>query len=37
VANLSAEDAARITHRNAAELFRHPLPNKGWLAQNGAA
>ena len=32
VANLSAEDAARITHRNAAELFRHPLPDSGWLA-----
>jgi hypothetical protein len=32
VAKLSAEDAARITHRNAAELFRHPLPDKRWLA-----
>jgi predicted TIM-barrel fold metal-dependent hydrolase len=32
VAKLSAEDAARITHRNAAELFRHPLPDGGWLA-----
>ena len=32
VAKLSAEDAARITHRNAAELFRHPLPDSGWLA-----
>ena len=32
VANLSADDAARITHRNAAELFRHPLPDGGWLA-----
>ena len=32
VANLSAEDAARITHRNAAELFRHPLPDSAWLA-----
>jgi hypothetical protein len=28
---LSADDAARITHRNAAELFRHPLPDEGWL------
>ena len=27
VAKLSPEDAARITHRNAAELFRHPLPD----------
>jgi predicted TIM-barrel fold metal-dependent hydrolase len=32
VAGLSADDAARITHRNAAELFRHPLPDDGWLA-----
>jgi predicted TIM-barrel fold metal-dependent hydrolase len=32
VAGLSAEDAARITHRNAAALFRHPLPDDGWLA-----
>jgi predicted TIM-barrel fold metal-dependent hydrolase len=32
VAKLSAEDAARITHLNAAELFRHPLPDKRWLA-----
>jgi predicted TIM-barrel fold metal-dependent hydrolase len=32
VAGLSAEDAARITHRNAAQLFRHPLPDDGWLA-----
>jgi predicted TIM-barrel fold metal-dependent hydrolase len=31
VAKLSAEDAARITHRNAAELFRHPLPDDKWL------
>jgi predicted TIM-barrel fold metal-dependent hydrolase len=31
VAKLSAEDAARITHRNAAELFRHPLPDDEWL------
>ena len=37
VANLSPEDAARITHRNAAQLFRHPLPNSAWLAQNGTA
>jgi predicted TIM-barrel fold metal-dependent hydrolase len=37
VARLSAEDAARITHRNAAELFRHPLPDSGWLAPTGAA
>ena len=36
VAKLSAEDAARITHLNAAELFRHPLPGKGWLADDGA-
>ena len=33
VAGLSAEDAARITHRNAAQLFRHPLPDDGWLAR----
>jgi len=32
VAGLSADDAARITHRNAAQLFRHPLPDDGWLA-----
>ena len=32
VASLSAEDAARITHRNAAELLRHPLPDSSWLA-----
>jgi hypothetical protein len=32
VADLSAQDAARITHRNAAELFRHPLPDDNWLA-----
>ena len=31
VAGLSAPDAARITHRNAPELFRHPLPDDGWL------
>jgi predicted TIM-barrel fold metal-dependent hydrolase len=31
VAGLSAQDAARITHRNASELFRHPLPDEGWL------
>jgi hypothetical protein len=35
VAGLSAEDAARVTHRNAAELFRHPLPDEGWLAGTG--
>ena len=28
----SADDAARITRRNAAELFRHPLPDGGWPA-----
>ena len=35
VAGLSADDAARITHRNAAQLFRHPLPDDGWLAATG--
>ncbi|BCI87472.1 hypothetical protein NIIDMKKI_26780 [Mycobacterium kansasii] len=35
VAGLSAEDAARITHRNAARLFRHPLPDDGWLTATG--
>ena len=30
--NLSDTDAAKITHRNAAELFRHPLPDPGWLS-----
>ena len=34
VANLSADDAARITHRNAAELFRHPLPDERVAGQN---
>ena len=36
VAGLSAEDAARITHRNAAQLFRHPLPDAEWLAMSAA-
>ena len=31
VAKLSADDAASITHRNAAALFRHPLPDDEWL------
>jgi predicted TIM-barrel fold metal-dependent hydrolase len=33
VVGLLDEDAARITHRNAAKLFRHPLPDDGWLKE----
>jgi predicted TIM-barrel fold metal-dependent hydrolase len=32
LAGLSQDEADRITHRNAAELFDHPLPEPGWLA-----
>ncbi|HWB66502.1 MAG TPA: amidohydrolase family protein [Mycobacteriales bacterium] len=31
VSGLSPEDAALVTHRNAAKLFRHPLPDPSWL------
>jgi predicted TIM-barrel fold metal-dependent hydrolase len=31
LAGLSKTDADRITHLNAAELFRHPLPDAAWL------
>jgi predicted TIM-barrel fold metal-dependent hydrolase len=32
LAHVSAEDAAKITHLNAARLFRHPLPDSAWLS-----
>jgi predicted TIM-barrel fold metal-dependent hydrolase len=32
LAGLAQNEADRITHRNAAELFGHPLPEPGWLA-----
>ena len=31
IGHLDAEAVRRITHANAAELFRHPLPPPGWL------
>jgi predicted TIM-barrel fold metal-dependent hydrolase len=36
LANLSAANAAKITHLNAAGLFRHPLPDAGWLSSEPA-
>jgi predicted TIM-barrel fold metal-dependent hydrolase len=30
--HLSADDIAKITHLNAAGLFRHPLPDAAWLS-----
>jgi predicted TIM-barrel fold metal-dependent hydrolase len=32
IGHLSAEDIAKITHLNAAGLFRHPLPDATWLS-----
>ncbi|HVT22221.1 MAG TPA: amidohydrolase family protein [Mycobacteriales bacterium] len=32
LAHLSAEDIAKVTHLNAAKLFRHPLPDAAWLS-----
>jgi predicted TIM-barrel fold metal-dependent hydrolase len=37
LAGLPAEAVARITHLNAAELFRHPLPDARWLTRGRAA
>jgi predicted TIM-barrel fold metal-dependent hydrolase len=31
LADLPAADVAKLTHENAARLFRHPLPADGWL------
>jgi predicted TIM-barrel fold metal-dependent hydrolase len=37
LADLPAADVAKLTHENAARLFRHPLPPAGWVADEGPA
>jgi predicted TIM-barrel fold metal-dependent hydrolase len=37
LAGLPAADVAKLTHENAARLFRHPLPPAGWTAGGGTA
>ncbi len=35
LAGLPAADVAKLTHENAARLFRHPLPPAGWASAEG--